>query len=63
MSQKVNWVQRKDFGGNREMRCVKQCVEKSPGADGHVGMRRLFKGSEINRDETQWKKYQRSHGG
>ena len=33
-SPKVNWIQRKDFGGKREMRrCIKQYAEKSPGDD------------------------------
>ena len=54
MSHRVNWVQRKDFGGRHETRrCVEQHVKKSPGDDSYLGKRvSLLDRSEINRDET-----------
>lgn len=53
-SHRVNWVQRKDFGGRHETRrCVEQHVKKSPGDDSYLGKRvSLLDRSEINRDET-----------
>lgn len=53
LSQKVNWVQRKDFRGRREIRCTNQYIEKSPGDDGYLENRaELLEGPKINRDET-----------
>lgn len=54
MSQEVNQLQRKDFGGRKEIRrCTRQYVEKSPGDHGYLGKQvGLLEGLEINRKKT-----------